>query len=483
MTRYEHLANILAQRIEQGLYRSGERLPSVRTLSQEHGVSISTVQQAYQCLEIKQLIIPQPRSGYFVASRKAPLPVPAMSWPVQRPVEVTQWDQVQALLDARRDPSMIALGGGSPDISQASLKPLWRELNRVVQHQHQEILAYDELYGKPELRQQISRLMLDGGAQVGLEDIVITNGCHGALAAALLAVCKPGDVVAVESPSFHGTMQMLRAFGFKAMEIPTDPVNGMSIEALELALDQWPIKGVVLVPNCNNPLGFIMPDARKRALITLAQRHDIAIFEDDVYGELAFEYPRPRTIKSFDVDGRVLLCSAFTKSVAPGLRVGWIAPGRYLQKVLHMKYVTTGTTVTATQLAVGAFVRDGYYHRHLRRMRHLYQCNMETYSCWVREYFPEGTCLTRPKGGFLLWVELPESVDMVPVARALEGCKIMVAAGSMFSAAGKYRHCLRLNCALTPHDQHRQAIQRLGEEISLAVESLNPVTPGARHTG
>ena len=465
MTRYEHLATILAQRIEQGLYRSGDRLPSVRLLSQEHGVSISTVQQAYQCLEARQLIVPQPRSGYFVASHKAPLPEPAMSRPVQRPVEVTQWDQVQSLLDARRDEQIIALGGGAPDISQPGLKPLWREMNRVTQHQAPGVMNYDELYGKPVLRQQIARLMLDSGVRAGLDDIIITNGCHGALAAGLLAVCQPGDIVAVESPSFHGTMQMLRAFGFRALEIPTDPVQGISIEALELALDQWPVKGVILVANCNNPLGFIMPDNRKRALLSLAQRHDIAIFEDDIYGELSFEYPRPRTIKSWDVDGRVLLCSAFTKTVAPGLRVGWIVPGRYRDKVLHMKYVTTGTTVGLTQLAMAEFIRSGHYHRHLRRMRHQYQNNMEKYACWVREYFPCGTCLTRPKGGFLLWVELPEQVDMVQVARLIESQKIMVAAGSMFSAAGKYRHCLRLNCALPADARHQHALKLLGEAV------------------
>ncbi|MBV8041945.1 PLP-dependent aminotransferase family protein, partial [Pluralibacter sp.] len=419
MTRYQHLANILAQRIEQGLYRHGEKLPSVRALSQEHGVSISTVQQAYQMLENLQLITPQPRSGYFIAPRKAQPPVPAMSRPAQRPVEVTQWDQVLTLLDARNDKSITALGGGSPDVSQPTLKPLWKEMSRIVQHNGGDIFNYDELPGRRELREQIARLMLDNGAVMTADDIVITSGCHAALSIALLSVCKPGDIIAVESPSFYGTMQLLRGFDIKAIEIPTDPQTGISIEALEMALEQWPIKGVILVPNCNNPLGFIMPDARKRAVLALAQRYDIAIFEDDIYGELANDYPRPRTIKSWDIDGRVLLCSSFTKTVAPGLRVGWIAPGRYYDRVLHMKYAASGTNVPTTQLAVAAFIREGHYHRHLRRMRQIYQNNMETWTCWVREYFPCGICVTRPQGGFLLWVELPEHVDMVCVAKQL----------------------------------------------------------------
>ncbi|MCS2165240.1 aminotransferase-like domain-containing protein [Scandinavium manionii] len=470
MTRYQHLANLIAERIEQGLYRHGEKLPSVRALSQEHGVSISTVQQAYQTLETLQLITPQPRSGYFIAPRKAQPPVPAMSRPVQRPVDVTHWDQILTMLDARHDKSIIPFGGGSPDITQPSLKPLWREMARLVQHHATDIFSYDELAGRRELREQIARLMLDGEAVVSADDIIITSGCHAALAIALLAVCKPGDIVAIESPSFYGTMQLLRGFDIKAIEIPTDPQTGISVEALEMALEQWPIKGVILVPNCNNPLGFIMPDARKRAVLALAQRHDIVIFEDDVYGELANVYPRPRTIKSWDIDGRVLLCSSFTKTIAPGLRVGWIVPGRYHDRVLHMKYAATGTNVPTTQLAVAAFVREGHYHRHMRRIRQIYQSNMETYTCWLRQYFPYGICVTRPEGGFMLWVELPEMVDMVCVAKQLCELKIQVAPGTLFSASGKYRNCLRINCALPTTEKHREVMEKLGEAIHLAMD-------------
>lgn len=471
MTRYQHLASLLAQRIEQGLYQQGEKLPSVRHLSLEHGVSISTVQQAYLTLENLQLITAQPRSGYFVAPRKMQPPEPAMTRPMQRPVEVNQWDEILTLLDARSDKATIPFGSGSPDVSQPGLKPLWRELSRVVQHNPEEVLGYDELPGRPEIREQIARLMLDGGAVVGPDDIVITNGCHGALSTGLLAVCKPGDIVAVESPSFHGTMQILRSFDIRAIEIPTDPQTGISLEALELALEQWPIKGIILVPTCNNPLGFIMPDDRKRAVLRLAQRHDIVIFEDDVYGELTYEYPRPRTIKSWDTDGRVLLCSSMSKCLAPGMRIGWIAPGRYLDRVLHMKYAAAGTNVPAPQMAVAAFIREGHYHRHVRRMRQIYQQRMSEWTCRVRQYFPCGICVTRPRGSFLLWIELPESVDMMCVMRTLRQHKIQVAPGSLFSPSGKYRHCLRLNCALPLTTQNDAALHLMGEIIQQAMDA------------
>ena len=469
MTRYQHLATLLAQRIEQGLYRSGERLPSVRTLSTEHGVSISTVQQAYHLLEEKQLITPQPRSGYFVAARKATPPMPALTRPAQRPVEITQWDGVLELLDSRLEDDILQLGSGMPDLTQSTLKPLWKAFSRQAQKQETHLLNYDNLYGVVALREQIARLSIDSGCQLTAEDIVITTGCHEALSVSIRAVCEPGDIIAVESPSFHGIMQTLRGFGIRAIEIPTDSVSGISLEALELAFEQWPIKAVVVVPNCNNPLGFIMPENRKRALLALVQRFDAAVIEDDVYGELAWEYPRPSTIKSLDMDGRVLLCSSFSKTLAPGLRVGWVAPGRYRDRVLHMKYIVTGSTATQPQYAVADFIRQGHYLPHLRRMRQLYQRNYETFNCWVRHYFPCGICVSRPQGGFLMWVELPEAFDAVRLNRELRESHIQIAVGSLFSASGKYRNCLRLNYGLPLTDKTEQALVLVGKAIERAM--------------
>lgn len=472
MTRYQHLADLLGQRIQQGLYQQGERLPSVRTLSQEHGVSISTVQQAYHLLEERRLIVPQPRSGYFVAPQKAEPPMPKLSRPVQRPVEVPQWSEVLALLEVRKDKSIFPFGGGSPDLTLPTLKPLWRELNRPVPpHRVEALFSYDDLAGKLELREQIARLMLDGGTQISSEEIIATNGCHGSLFLAISSLCQAGDIVAVESPSFHGTVQTLRGLGLRVIEIPTDAQTGMSVEALELALEQWPIKAVLLVPTCNNPLGFNMPLARKRAVLCLAERYDIALIEDDVYGDMAWEYPRPPTIKSLDIDGRVLLCSSFSKTLTPGLRTGWIAPGRYYDRVLHRKYIATSTSTPVTQLAIAAFIREGHYHRHLRRIRQHYQRNYETLSCKVRHYFPDGICVSRPQGGFLMWVELPEEVDLTRHAEELQRLRIHLAPGSLFSASGKYRNCLRLNYALPYGPRSEEALRTMGEFLHRVMQA------------
>jgi len=474
MTLYVNLAEQLGARIEQGLYRPGERLPSVRALSLEHGVSLSTVQQAYRHLEDQGLATPRPKSGYFVPLTREKPALPMVSRAAQRPVDVSQWDQVLELISLSPSRSdMLQLGRGRPDISSPTLKPLLRSLSRLGRRQDLNSLTYGCIYGDQGLREQISRLMLDSGCQIPYQDIVITTGCHEALSAAIRAICQPGDIVAVDSPSFHGVMQALKGFGMKALELPTDPLTGISLEALELALEQWPIKAIQLTPTCNNPLGYIMPDANKRALLALAQRYDVAIIEDDVYGELAYSYPRPRSIKSYDEDGRVLLCSSFSKTLAPGLRIGWIAPGRYLDRVLHMKYMGTGTTAQLPQLALAEYLEAGHYQPHLRRMRSQYARGLEQMVDWVSRYFPPGTRASRPQGSFMLWVELAPGFDSQRLNRELQPHKIQIAPGSIFSAAGKYRNCLRINYAAKPGAEIEQAVRRVGECVADLLAELD----------
>ncbi|NWA04329.1 aminotransferase-like domain-containing protein [Pseudomonas gingeri] len=466
MTLYVNLAELLGTRIEQGFYRPGDRLPSVRALSVEHGVSLSTVQQAYRMLEDNGLALPKPKSGYFVPTSRDLPALPVVGRPAQRPVEISQWDQVLELIRAVPRKDTVQLGRGIPDVGSPTMKPLLRSLAQISRRQDLPGLGYDNIYGNLGLREQIARLMLDSGCQLGPHDLVVTTGCHEALSASIRATCDHGDIIAVDSPSFHGAMQTLKGLGMKALEIPTDPITGISLEALELALEQWPIKAIQLTPNCNNPLGYIMPESRKRALLQLAQRFDVAIIEDDVYGELSYTYPRPRTIKSFDDDGRVLLCSSFSKTLAPGLRIGWVAPGRYLERVLHMKYISTGATAPQPQLAIADFLRNGHFEPHLRRMRTQYQRNRDLMLDWVSRYFPAGTRASRPQGSFMLWVELPDGFDTQRLNRELVDQGVQVAVGSIFSASGKYRNCLRMNYAAKPTAQVEEAVRKVGAAAS-----------------
>ncbi|WP_323028701.1 PLP-dependent aminotransferase family protein [Castellaniella defragrans] len=465
MSRYLDLADTLGSRIEQGLYEAGCRLPSVRALSTEHGVSLTTVQQAYRWLEMSGLAEARPRSGWYVPMVRPAPGLPRMGKPNLRPIDVSDWGQVQDLLELEREGETVQLGRGMPDVESPSLRPLRAALARESRRAGAASLHYNDMQGVPALREQLSRLAVDAGYRAAPEALIVTTGCQEALSCAVRALCAPGDIVAVASPSYHGMMQILKEAGVQAFEIPSDPVQGISLEALELALERWPVKAIQVIPNASNPLGYTMPEHRGRGLIRLAQRFDVPIIEDDIYGDLAYGWPRPHALKALDEDGRVLLCSSFSKTLAPGLRVGWIAPGRYFDKVLRMKYTSSGPTAPLPQIAVAEFLRKGHYPAHLRRMRRQYQRQRDVMAEWVRRHFPAGTRISHPQGGFTLWIELPESFDTHALDPMLRENGIVIAHGDIFSAAGKYRNCMRLSHASVFTPRTEWAVRRIGEAI------------------
>ncbi|MBT00384.1 MAG: PLP-dependent aminotransferase family protein [Oceanospirillaceae bacterium] len=474
MKLYEQISEELRNRIERGFYSPGSRLPSIRSLSRDYKVSIATAQEAYHVLEEQGLVHAKPKSGYFVQCRPTPTQMPSVTRPVQRPVEVSQWSQVMDLIGTSGQTDMIRLGYGAPDFSGPTLKPLQRALNGSLSSSNlMRSFDYESLRGSVALRTQIARRCIDSGCQLHPDDVVITTSCQEALSISIRAIVQPGDVVAVDSPSFYGSMQAIKAFGLKAMEIPTDPVTGISLDALEMALEQWPIRLLQVTPTCNNPLGYTMPQSHRQRLIKLAQRYDLAIIEDDIYGDLSYEYPRPHTLKAYDTDGRVLLCSSFSKTIAPGIRVGWVAPGRYREQVQHMKYVSSGPCAPFAQDSIAEFMAQGYYDQHLRQMRAQYEKNRDWIITQVERDFPAGTRISYPQGGFLLWIELPGDLDSLELEHQLRGRKISIAPGILFSASGKYRHCIRLNYARIPGPEAEAAITLIGQEATRLLLNLD----------
>ncbi len=461
MKLYEALTEHLRGQINQGIFVPGDRLPSIRSLTREHKVSITTVQEAYRQLELLNLVEARPKSGYFVRGQAPSHPLPTTARAAKRPLEVSQWEGILQMLGADKLAPAFSLGHAMPDLTSDTLAPLLRLWARIARRGDLSLLEYDSLRGNLELREQVARLATHSGNQLDPDDIVITTGCQEALFSALKATTEPGDVVAVDSPCFYGAMQAIKANGLKVMEIPTHPEQGISLDALELAMEQWPIKAILVTPTCNNPLGYTASDAHKQALYRLAQRFDIAIIEDDIYGDLAYTWPRPITIKSLDTDDRVLLCSSFSKTLAPGLRLGWIAPGRFRSAVVHSKFVATAASSTLPQQAVAAFIAEGGYERHLRKMRGQYQRNRDRMLPWLEAHFPAGTRISHPTGGYIFWLELPEEIDCVELNRRLEGEPYCIAPGALFSASGKYRNCMRLNYAEGLTAQTEQALLSL----------------------
>jgi DNA-binding transcriptional MocR family regulator len=340
---------------------------------------------------------------------------------------------------------------------------LQRIISTIARREPSSLSNYGLAPGREELRRQIALRARDWGVSTTPDEIIVTNGCMEALNLCLRAVARPGDTIALESPTYFGVLQIIESLGMKALEIPTHPRDGVSLEALELALDRDRIKACLLMPNVSNPLGSTMPDAAKKRLVQMLAERDIPLIEDGVYNALSFSTTPQYAAKAYDRKGLVMLCSSFTKSVAPGFRVGWVAAGRYYEQVRILKFMSSGGMPELLQLAVAEFLENGGYERHLRTVQRTYARLTGLTQSAVAKYFPPGTRATRPGGGFVLWVELPKGCDSVELYEQAVQEGIGIAPGPMFSATDRFHNCLRLSCAVSWTPRIEGALARLGE--------------------
>ncbi len=464
-TLYGQIADDLALDIQQGLYQPGHKVPSVRQLSKQRSVSISTINQAYALLEDRGLIRSKPQSGYFVRQgANDPIMPPPMS-AGGTPKEVGKSELIARMLSVCNQSSHINLGAAIPHLSFMPHRALQTHIQKVSRFQLQEVFNYQFSPGYEPLRQQIALRMRDVGVRIHSDEVVITQGCSEALSLCLRSNTKAGDIIAVESPCYYGFLQLAKQFDLKIIEIPTDPQTGISLEALELALQQWPIKIIAVNSRYSNPTGAAFSGLKQKALFDLAQKKDVKILEDDIYGEIGFEESIHSVIKQFDNDGRVMYCSSYSKTVSPGLRIGWCIPGNSLKDVMDLQTFTTFGPASLSQFAMSSFLQTGHYDKHLRSLRTLCRNNIERMTQAVRQYFPVGTKISQPKGGYILWVHMPTDVSAVElqIKSLKEG--INIAPGDLFSNSEQFGHCIRLNCALPWDETIRTAIQTLGALI------------------
>jgi len=408
---YQRIAQQLAEDIRRGVYRPGERVPSVRKMSRQLSVSHATVLQAYANLEDQGMIRARPQSGFYVHQTPvltAPTPDIAQ---VERPKLVTRSSIINQVLSESRREGLIPLGAAVPHVDYLPVRALHQQLAKVTRFHSPRAFSYMFSPGYEPLRRQVAIRMRDAGVVVDSSEIVITHGCVDALQMSLRVLTKPGDLIAAESPTYYGLLQLADLLGLKVIEIPSDPDTGMSLEALQLAAGQWPIKALVLTARLSNPLGVSMPDHRQKQLLSLAARFDIQIVEDDIYGELMFDQGQYKALKSNDRDGRVIYCSSFSKTLSPGVRIGWVIAGRHQAEIERLQTFSTHSACSVTQMGVAAYLENGGYDRHLRAIRQEYRKNLSAFQLAVQRYFPEGTQMTRPKGNFILWVSLPVRVN------------------------------------------------------------------------
>ncbi|MDS4013039.1 MAG: PLP-dependent aminotransferase family protein [Candidatus Accumulibacter sp.] len=466
LLRYERLAEDLSGIISSGSLRPGERLPSIRRLSRDRRLSVSTVVQALRQLEQRGLIEARPQAGYFVRHAAPRRALPAVRPTPEEPVPVDVSQRLIRILLGGVQPGVAPLSAAMPASSLLPVAALQRLYSSVVRRHARLLEGHSHIHmDEPLLVRQLVLRSMGWAGPLAANEFVVTNSCTEALALCLRSVTRPGDTVAVESPGYYLMLQLLEVLGLRALEIPTDPHTGMSVEALDLATRQGRVAACLLVPNASNPLGGIMPDENKRRLARLTAERGVAVIEDDVYGDLHFGNERPWPIKAFDQTGNVMLCSSFSKCLSPALRVGFVAGGRYRAQLALHKTITSGATNPISQLVLAEYLESSACERHLRALRRTYERQVEAMRAAVTRHFPAATRLTEPQGGFVLWVELPEEIDATALYERALAAGVAYVPGELFSASGMYRNCLRLNCGNPHTPEIEDAVRRLGRLI------------------
>lgn len=464
--KYLEVADRIETLINNRAMKVGDKLLSVRALSKEQGISMSTVFQAYYYLESKGLIEARPQSGYYVKySYEHILDLPAVSNPVDEAVPVSVDEMINSVYTDLRSPKLLNFSMAAPSATLLPLAKLNKSVNQVLRDSKTSCTNYEHVQGNELLRKQIVRQSFNWGGRLHENDVIITAGCIEAMSLCIKAITQVGDAVAIESPTYFAIYQIMENHGLKVVEIPTDPITGVDLDYLEQAIPRFDIKACLFVNNFNNPLGSCMPDENKKRLVDMLAKREIPLVEDDIYGELYFGKVRPRTCKSYDKKGLVLHCGSFSKSLAPGYRLGWTAPGKFKDKIIRLKRMHSVSTNTLAQEAVAHFLSNGRYELHLRHLRKALHTQSLRYLQAVSEYFPEDTRITRPQGGFTLWIEMNKKVNAFKLHKRALKHNIGIAPGQIFSSQGRFENCFRLSYGDPWSDKIEEGIKTLGKLI------------------
>lgn len=478
MPKYQSLAAHYRSAIQAGSLLPGQRMPSLRELMRQHTVSLSTTLQVCRLLESEGWLQARPRSGYFVQAPAGLRLAPVNDPPMQRAPDAAQYvgihtkvSEFLALGRMQRFKTNLSTARCAPELYPSLA--LQQAAQRSLRQDPGQLVRAAPPQGCVAFREVLAQRAMMAGMHLSAGDIQVTNGCTEALHLALRAVAQPGDTIAVESPTFYGLLQTLESLGLKALEIPTSPRTGISVDAVELALRGTPgqpgIKAVVVIPYLQNPTGSIMPSANKLALLRLCQQHDVALVEDDTYSALVddsvLREDPLRAIKSWDDSGHVVYCASLHKSLAPGLRLGWVSAGRWHTRVEMLKFATSRSNERLSQRAAASFIGSPAYDRYLRRLRATLVTQRTQTAQAVARYFPPGTRLTVPRGGLSLWVELPGGLSATALFHAALKENMVIAPGTIFTNSARFESHLRVNCGWPFTPDIDRAFERLGQLV------------------
>lgn len=460
---YAQIAARIEKQIKQNLLKPGDKLPSVRMLSQEQGISLSTAYKAYVELENMGLIEARTKSGYYVKYLPARFAsVPETKPPVKKAGDASVAEMIAMVYRNMSEDSVLQLSRSSPPLSLIPLAKLSKSMLESIRNSPSGNITYENLQGNMALRKQVAKNAFNWGGNITEDDVVTTQGCLEALIFCLRALTKPGDTIAIESPTYFGIFNIMLSLDLRVIEIPVSADTGLDLEYLARVIEDEPIKVCLFVTNFSNPIGVCMADERKQQLVQMLAKKQIPLIEDDIYGEIYFGKSRPHTCKSYDKEGLVILCSSVSKSIAPGYRVGWCIPGRFKEQVLNIKMMHSIASATPTQAAIGHFFETGRYDLHMRHLRKALHTQCLRYTQAIAQYFPEGTKISRPEGGYALWVELDKKVNAFELYQLAIEQNISIAPGQIFSIDGRFTNFIRISFGLAFDDVVEESFKVLG---------------------
>ncbi|MDA1063955.1 MAG: PLP-dependent aminotransferase family protein [Proteobacteria bacterium] len=464
---YRQVIDLIATNIDSGTLRSGDRLPSLRRMSRSAGVSIPTVRQAYIELERQRRIESRPQSGFYVrphATNDIVSPAPSSRG---KPVCLNCRPLMERVYVGINNPNLVPLGIANPSMAKPAAKSLHRAMKRVMARAEERSLGYSSTLGELSLRRQIAYHYLDTiGANIEPEHIAITNGGQEALLLSLQAVASPGDIIAVETPTYHGLLELIDSLGMLAVEVETCPEEGVTLSELRRTLEKHDVRACMFSTTLGNPLGVTMPESDRREMVKILEEFDTVLIEDDVYGDLRFDGTRPVPAQLLKNSKRIITCGSFSKTVAPGYRIGWVVTTEYIDRIARLKRAFSCSSGLLQQLTLADFLTSGDYARHLKVLRPILKQNAERMSALVGEHFPAATRTSRPVGASVLWLEMPAGVDAAQLFDEAIAAGISIAPGQIFSPSNRYRNCLRLSYGHPWTEQTENAIRWLGQRVT-----------------
>uniref|UniRef100_F4CBU2 Transcriptional regulator, GntR family with aminotransferase domain n=1 Tax=Sphingobacterium sp. (strain 21) TaxID=743722 RepID=F4CBU2_SPHS2 len=459
--KFEVFTVSIEKNIRKGIYQPGQRLPSVRDLKKMHHLSTTTVQHGYERLVSQGLVTSVPKKGYYVSEPITDLENTV--YPIVRdPIFVNNRFHTTS---ANLKRSVSEFNVAAPGDLLIPQKLLLRTMQQVIRDKSAGLLRYYDSNGLQDLKHKIINHAAIYRTIISPDELLITDGALQALYIALSSVCETNDVIAIESPCVFSVLEVARVLKLKVIEIPFTTKIGFDFDFLRKACLKNNVKALVITPNFHNPTGAMMTDEEKQSLLSIAQKHGLIVIENDIYGDLPFNGERPSTIRSFDESGSVMTYSSYAKTLAPGVRLGWLSTAHFMHRAEQIKFALGSTVSPIYQETVHRLLSNASYQRHIRSFRAQLAKNAQFTIDLLNECFPRGTQISDPKGGYNLWVKLPKHIDVDLFYRKCEETGIRFTPGDTFSFSIAFENHFRIVFSDKYSSKKIEAIKSIGKYI------------------